>query len=246
MTAPRALTALITPLPEELAALRAAVEVDAERRVGRWRFVTGRLAGAPVVLAVTGDARQWAARGLIALLDAFPVDRLIVLGTAGGLSPDLAPGDLILARRVREGATDAPAPDAAWRERALASGRAVEGTVVTSEFILPYPEMKEALWRTLPGGGPAAVDLETAVYARLAARRGVPYLAVRAVVDPAEEALPMDFNLCRRPDGRVSRLRVVRRAVLHPGRFGELLRLRRRVRLCSERLAALAGELVAA
>jgi len=242
----RPLTAVITPLAEELAALLAATAVEGERRVGAWRFTLGRLAGAPVVLVATGDARQWAARGLIALLDAFPVDRLVVLGTAGGLSPRLAPGALIVARRVREGAIDAPAPDPAWQERALASGRAVAGTVVTSEFILPYPEMKEALWRTLPGGGPAAVDLETAIYARLAARCGVPYIAVWAVLDPAEEELPMDFNLCRRRDGRVSRSRVVGRAVLSPGRLGELVQLRRRVRLCSERLAELAEELLAA
>jgi adenosylhomocysteine nucleosidase len=242
----RPLTAIVTPLAEELAALRAATEVAEERRVGAWRFFAGRLAGAPVVLASTGDARQWAARGLIALLDAYPVERLVVLGVAGGLSPRLETGALILAARVREGAGEAPPPDPAWRERALASGRAVAGTVVTAEFILPYPAMKAALWRTLPGGGPAAVDLETAVYARIAARRGIPYLAVRAVLDPAEEELPLDFNLCRRADGRVSRGQVMRRTVFRPRRFGELVRLRRRVQFCSQRLADLAGELLAA
>ena len=69
---------------------------------------------------------------------------------------------------------------------------------------------------------------------------------MRAVLDPAEEELPLDFNLCRRPDGRVSRGQVMRRAVLRPRRLGELLRLRRRVQLCSQRLAELAEELLAA
>ncbi len=242
----RGLTAVVSPLPEELAGVVAATVVERRGRLGGARFAVGRLGGHPVVLASTGDAREAAARGLTALLDAFPVSRLIALGVAGGLSPALAPGTLIAARRVREGAADAPPPDPVWLDRALASGLAVAGTVVTSQFILPYPAMKTALWRTLPGEEPAAVDLESAVYARIAARRGVPFLVLRAVLDPAEEELPLDFNLCRRADGRVSRARVVGRAVLRPRRIPELARLRGRVRQCAERLAFLAGELVAA
>src|SRR5206468_11491242 len=115
----------------ELAAVRAATAL--ERTAGGHAF--GRLGGAPVVLAATGDGARAAARGLAALLDAAPVGRLLVLGVAGGLSPDLAVGDLLAARRAVDAGPETAAPDLssdpAWLAVAVAMG-AVAGTAVTA------------------------------------------------------------------------------------------------------------------
>ncbi len=232
------LTAIVSPLPAELRAVRALTAI--ERTAGGLAF--GRLGGAPVVLAATGDGAPAAARGLAALFAAARVDRLLVLGVAGGLSPDLAPGDLLAARRVIEDGRAAPPPDAGWLAAAVAGG-AVSGTAVSSARILVTPAEKRAVFRALAASGaagPATVDLESATYARLAAERGIPYLVVRAVIDAAGEPLPLDFNRARGAGGGVREARVVGMALARPQVWGALAQLRRRLRGGARGLARLA------
>jgi adenosylhomocysteine nucleosidase len=235
-------TAIVAPLAAELAAVRA--ETALERTVGGLAF--GRFGGAPVVLAATGDGARSAARGLAAVLDAVPVGRLLVLGVAGGLSPDLATGDLVAARRVVEDGREVAAADPAWLAAAVAGG-AIPGTALSTGRILVTPEEKRAAWRGLGGSplGPATVDLESAAYARVAAGRGIPLLVVRAVIDAAGETLPLDFNRCRAGEGGVDGARVVGRALLRPRVWGALADLRRRLRRSALGLARLAVQLAA-
>jgi nucleoside phosphorylase len=256
VSAPRvqtaALTAIVSPLAAELAPVRAATAVE---RVERTRttlggLAFGRLGGGPVVLAATGDGARAAARGLAALLDAAPVGRLLVLGVGGGLSPNLAPGDLVAARQVVEAGREVAAADPAWLAAAAALG-AIPGTVLTAPRILVTPEEKRAAWRGLEAlgsePGSATVDLESAAYARLAAARGIPLLVVRAVVDAASEALPLDFNRCRREEaGGVDEALVVGRALWRPRVWRGLADLRRRLRRSALALARLAIQLAAA
>jgi adenosylhomocysteine nucleosidase len=248
------LTAIVSPLPAELAAVRAATSVTAAERAeaaeineagGGLGLVCGRLGGAPVVLASTGDGAPAAARGLAALLDAVPVSRLLVLGVAGGLSPELAPGDLVAARRVVEDGGEVALPDPGWLAAALAGG-AVAGSAVTTRRILVTAEEKRAAWLALGDSGPAVVDLESAAYARLAAARGIPCLVVRAVIDAADETLPLDFNRARRAEGGVEEARVVRMALCKPQVWGALADLRRRLRRGARALARIAIHLAAA
>jgi hypothetical protein len=64
------------------------------------------------------------------------------------------------------------------------------------------------------------------------------------VSDAAWEDLPLDFDALRRPDGGVSRPRVVVRALAHPSVIPGLVRLSRRVRCCADRLARFATQLL--
>jgi adenosylhomocysteine nucleosidase len=214
-----------------------------------WSGWSGRLAGEPVVLAATGDGAAAAADGLAALFAAARPRRLLVLGVSGGLTPGLAAGTLVAARQVvgEDGkAAAVQAPDAEWLARAVAGG-ALAGTAVSVRRILGDPGAKQAALR-LAGepAAPAAVDLESATFAALATAHGVPYLVLRAVLDPAEETLPLDFEACRGAGGGVSNARVVLRALIRPRRFAGLWRLRGRVRDAASRLGALAERLVAA
>ena len=73
--------------------------------------------------------------------------------------------------------------------------------------------------------------------AAVAASLGIPFVVVRAISDPAEESLPLDFNDCLDPAGSISRARVVARAARNPALIAPLWRLRGRARACSRRLA---------
>jgi adenosylhomocysteine nucleosidase len=223
----------------------------------RRQWTRATLAGEEVVLATTGDGAAAAAAGVEALLAAVRPRRLLVLGVAGGLTPGLASGVLLAARRVvdEDGAAAPQAPDPAWLAQAVAGG-AVAGVAVTARAIQADPAAKRRLLRRAMAPAaeageaeeawpPTTVDLESLAYARGAAAHGVPYLVVRAVLDPADETLPLDFEACRTAGGQVSNTRVVLRALARPGSFRALWRLRGRVAEEASRLAALAQRLMA-
>jgi nucleoside phosphorylase len=228
----------------ELTPLLRRTRVTERANLDGCRTWVGELGPKPVLLACTGEGRRRAERGLRAVLDRQPVGRLLVLGVAGGLSPALTAGELLVARRVLRGGRPLPPPDAAWVERALGLGLARAGTAITSERILCTAADKSRAWSEVGEAEPATVDLESAAYAEVAAERGIPYFVLRAVSDPADEAFPLDLNLCLDADGGVSRARVIRRALMHPASVRGLWELRRRVGLCAENMARFAEELL--
>jgi adenosylhomocysteine nucleosidase len=266
-------TAIVCPLASELAGVLA---VTTARRVlrlhrgggRRLRVTLGRLAGEEVALAATGDGPAAAAAALEALAGALRPRRLLVLGVAGGLTPGLAGGTLVAARRVlaADGSPMPRHPDEGWLAQALRCG-AIAGIAVSAERILADPLAKQSALRMLPAADLASasaglsaagcaasrapipiatVDLESAAYARVAAAFSLPYLVVRSVLDTAEETLPLDFEACRGSGGGVGSARVIVRALAHPGVVADLWRLRSRVEEASLRLAALAVLLVGA
>jgi adenosylhomocysteine nucleosidase len=234
---------VIAAMAEEIAPLCARAETDRVMRIGSCRVQHGRLGGEAVILARTGEGRTRAERGAAALLDRFDPKLLVVVGIAGGLSPDLDAGDVVVAREVRDGGGPFRAPDPGWIGRALRDGRAVAGTVISTSEILGTPAEKAAARAGLPTDEPATVDLESAAFARAAAARNIPYVVLRAVSDTADERLPLDFNACRDQAGGIRRMAVVRRALLHPASVRGLWRLRRRLGRCADELADLTEKL---
>jgi nucleoside phosphorylase len=239
------------------------------RRPRRAVWRTGVLAGQPVALGTTGDGAAAAAAGLEALIAAVRPQRVLILGVAGGLTPGLAEGSLVAARQVVDASSAAApiAPEPAWLELAVACG-ATAGTVVSTPGIVGGPAAKAAARRralaaaadgdgapgaatapAAPAAGMAeatAVDLESWTYARVAAAHSLPLLVVRAVLDPAEEALPLDFESCRTPEGGVSTARVLLAALGRPRSLRALWRLRGRMSTAAARLATWARCLLAA
>jgi adenosylhomocysteine nucleosidase len=232
------LLAIVTALPEELAPFRRRASNRRSARVLSARYFLGRLAGRPVVMACTGAGRGRAEQGARALLDAFSVRGLVGAGVAGGLSPGLGVGEILVGDPVRDGSAAVRAPDASWVERALRSqGAPRRATLVTVDRLLWSAQGKASLWGTCSSAQPAAVDLESAAWARVAAERGIPYLILRSVLDRAEEDLSEFLARCQDPDGGLSRARVVRHALLRPRLVPGLLALRARTRSGGERLA---------
>jgi adenosylhomocysteine nucleosidase len=224
-------------MSEELAPLLALTEVDRRGKIDGCEVAWGRLGRTPVVIARTGDGHVRAERGAAALLGEVPVSRLLVIGVSGGLTGELRPGALVVGRRTVKGRAAAPAPDPDWLAVALRIDGATAGTLVTTREVLWTAASKAAVREQLEEDGPAVVDLETAVYAEAAATAGVPWLAVRAVCDTAEEELPVDFNQFRDGEGRLQRDRIMWHAMRHPTVVRGLREMQQRVSLCAGRLA---------
>jgi adenosylhomocysteine nucleosidase len=117
--------------------------------------------------------------------------RLVVsCGFCGALDARLEVGDLVLAASVRgagESAVEAPpAALLAAARRALSGLRFFEGEVLCTTSVAATPSEK----RALGAGGALAVDMETHALALAASKAGIPWLSVRAVLDPLGAALP--------------------------------------------------------
>lgn len=239
LDAARGRVAILAAMPEEIAGLMARATDCRRLSFGSSRALEATVAGRQTVLAVTGEGAGRASEAGRVLLSELPIGGLIVVGIAGGLSPSLAPGSVIVARRVLDDGGTAPAPDGRWAAAVQGCGNAVPGTILSSSSMLCTRDAKALAYARLGTAEPAVVDLESAALARVAAAHGVPYIAVRAVCDTAEENLPLDFNRYRDDSGELDRFRLARVALSRPALIAPLWRLRRRVAMCSETLAAL-------
>jgi nucleoside phosphorylase len=231
------LLGVVAALTEELEPLVARLAGAARVRVNGLRAHTGSLAGRPVVLAATGEGRRRAQEGVDALFERFPIERLLVVGVSGGLTPGAPEGTVLVADRLVGGEPLVPPPDPDWTARVASLPGIARGTVMTVAQVVSGTRAKAAARATLPGAEPAVVDLESAIYAHRAGRDGVPYLVIRAILDPAEEDLPIDFARFQGSDGEIDRTKVLAHAVAHPELIRTLWALRSRLRDCAVRLA---------
>ncbi len=73
--------------------------------------------------------------------------------------------------------------------------------------------------------GAIAVDMESHVVARAAAQHGVPFAAIRVMVDPVERTIPRSALAGSRPDGTIDPLAVMRSLVRYPRDLLGLMRM---------------------
>lgn len=173
--------------------------------------------------AVACGAGQRAASVLEALLRERTPALVVIAGVCGGLDPSLAPGDLVLARRLvsPDGGELSPRRDVF--EAARRAMRARRLPFVSSALLTqPRPAATRAdktrLWNE---HGAAGVDMETYAMARASEAAGVPWLALRAVLERAAEPLPRSL---RAWDGNADAA-VARGAAMRPWEWPAYLRL---------------------
>ena len=163
--------------------------------------------------------------------------RWIGAGFAGAISPGLPFGAVVVAAELAGGSGGAGALDPAMARRALACDPGARAARAASSAGIVGSRAEKARLLSAAGGSlPVTVDMESAAWAS-AARSGLPGVLVRVVTDAADDEIPHFVAASVGPDGRIDRGRLVRHAVLHPSAIGKLLALRRRARVCGERLA---------
>jgi adenosylhomocysteine nucleosidase len=109
-------------------------------------------------------------------------EALMSFGIAGGLIPELRPGALIVADKIVTAGGTYPAIS-----HIAAHVRAQVGPLYGDINISSHPTDKKSFHdRT----GALAVDLESGEVARVAAEANLPFMAIRAIADPAWRGLP--------------------------------------------------------
>jgi adenosylhomocysteine nucleosidase len=187
------------------------------------------LRGLGVAVACSG-ARPARARAEAARLIAEGAVGLVSFGLAGGLSPTLAAGDLVLADAVVLPGGGCIVTDLAWRSR-LSARIEVQGphqaAVAGSDRLLTTVAAKRTLFEAT---GALAVDMESHAVAEAAHREGLPFVVLRAIADVADQALPRAATVPLGPDGEVPLLAVARALLERPGELPPMLRIGRQSR----------------
>ena len=237
---------VLAALPDEVHELRAML-VDMRSLPGEGAVQRGRWRGRDVALAVTGDGDRNARVGAAAALRRVRARIVIAIGVAGGLSPELATGELLVAHRVmRENgnAWQAPPPWLAGASR-LAGARPA-ALISVARLAATVGDKRRLLTLTTERapGLMAAVDLESAAFAAAAAARGLPWLILRAISDTAAEELPPILNRCLDEGGAIRRRLLAARLFSQPSTLPQLLQLRQRVRACAAVLANAATSVI--
>jgi hopanoid-associated phosphorylase len=147
---------------------------------------------------------------------------IISIGIAGGLAPGLSPGDWVVASGVVTDGIRIPTNNL-WSQRLLdALPSATHADISGSDA----PVVAQADKRSLhEADGTVAVDMESHIAARIAARYGVPFAACRVIIDPAERTLPPAALVGMRDDGRPDVLAVIRSLCQQPRQVFALLRV---------------------
>jgi nucleoside phosphorylase len=216
---------VVSALLREQAALR--------RRLGVGRGDRVR-AGPGAWLAVTGDGAHRAEEGLARLVEDLRPARVLVIGLAGGLSPDVEAGELLVGERVLGGTFARPARALAPWPAAGARG----ATLVSASRIVARARDKARLWTRLGRPRPAAVDLESNAYVDIAERAGIALSILRVVSDARDEDLPAEISASTDAHGAVRPWAVALRAAARPRSWPHLARLERRASTAARRLAS--------
>lgn len=194
-----------------------------------------------VLLVLSGIGAERAARAARLLLES-GAKALLSWGAAAALDPALRPGTLLLPMEIVAADGKRLPVSSEWHARVLRTVSQVSGSLsartgalAESAAVLASPHDKLALLRR---SGALGADMESAAVARVAQEHGMPFLAVRAISDGCDTALP--FWLIQALDalGRPQPLRLCAGLLRHPGDILTLTRLARGFRAA---LSALSG-----
>lgn len=157
--------------------------------------------------------------------------QLISAGFSGALQPGLRVGDHVCATEVVDTHGNSWQ---ALRPSALAGCDIAAGRLLAAPELVGDPQEKQRLGRQYDA---LAVDMESAIAARVCQEYQVPFACLRVISDDWQTSLsPHLVEMLRR--GRVSLPRLAVQVLRHPKLIGELGRLARQTRRASQELVA--------
>lgn len=212
---------VIGAMEQEVEHLRSLLEGSRTEVVGGFAYHAGRLSGAEVVLLKCGIGKVNSAVGCALLLEKYRPTAIVNTGSAGGLLPSQAVGDVVVSDAALYHDVDVtafgyakgqvPGQPASFgadpvlaraAERALdalqargelpASLRHTRGVVGSGDVFVHDPDLVASIRRAFPEL--CAVEMESASIAHACALFGTPFVIVRALSDIAGKESPMSFD----------------------------------------------------
>jgi adenosylhomocysteine nucleosidase len=244
---------LVAVLQELRPLLRLCSSVRRVQQKGMTYF-EGRVHGHEVVLAAGGVGTTAARTAAETLARDYKPTLFINAGFAGGLKDDVAVSDVVLGAEILGVSfTGASASGAGKVERSYALGlpafsaqpsathRLHRGKILSANTLVTRASDKRALGSAFDA---LAVEMESAAVADVAARGGIPFMAVRAITDGVGDDLPRELDSIL-ASGRVQWKALVCACIRHPATVGELRRLAARARMAGDSLREFLGATLA-
>jgi adenosylhomocysteine nucleosidase len=187
----------------------------------------------PIMVQCRGPGPERATRAAEILLNA-GCTALMSFGLAGGLAPMHSSGTILLPRTIlRLPATDSStglSVDPTWhaalssRFKRDSSCRVSTGPLLSSAHVVATAADKKSLYDLL---GAAGVDMESHAVAQVAAQYGVPFVAVRMILDPVDQSIPDALRAAMTEDGDIDSKAGFMALFRAPGLIGAARRLNR-------------------
>jgi adenosylhomocysteine nucleosidase len=209
------ISGIVVALPEELATLTSK-RIDK----GHCVFIANTLL---VTFSGTGGKN---AKLAAELLVAKGATQLISWGCAAALQADMKSGDLILADTLIDCNDTKLVVNADWHNHSkqlLSQSMPVHcGSLAESLEIVSSSEEKQQL-QTFTGA--IALDMESAAIAKVAQKNSLPFLVIRAIVDPVTMDLPRAIQYAANTEGDIVVSRLLLFLALHPLELPGLIKL---------------------
>ena len=206
-----------------------------------------------IVVIEGGFGNERAREAVVAAVERYGPEAIVSAGFAGAVKEGIEPGDLYICERLLclEGSA------ALWGAEGTKEGRPLDTRVLRkliraesqafrSGGCLTVPQlvsggaMKDWIGKTYPV---SLIDMESYWASEAAREASVPFLAVRAVLDPLDQTLPPFVARATENPGRVW-LEAVRYLFTRPSDAPQLLRLRSQSRAARAALAGFLSRLV--
>ena len=206
------LTGIICAMPLEMEGLRARMTDITVQKVSGIEFVSGRIGTSPVVTAVCGVGKVFAALCAQTMILTYAPARIINTGVAGSLSPELTIGQIAIARDVVQHDMDTspigdpvgllsginiihiPAEISLCEELAAAAAACEltvkTGTVATGDQFISTTAQKTFIRDTF---GAIACEMEGGAVGHVCYVNRTPFAVLRAISDGGDEAAQMDY-----------------------------------------------------
>jgi adenosylhomocysteine nucleosidase len=209
--------AVLGAMEEEIARLRERLTHVREETVARIRVFRGSFDGTEIILAQTGIGKVSAAICTQMIIDSYGADRLLFCGVAGGLAPNMQPGDIVVASHLIQYDMDLTAFGRRLGE-IPGLGRLLEcdpelvqlaaaafddafpgedapnlmiGTVASADRFIKDRDEQRRLQREFSA---LATEMEGAAAGQTCYVNDVPFVVVRAISDGASQSAQDEFS----------------------------------------------------
>jgi adenosylhomocysteine nucleosidase len=221
------------------------VEALRSSRDGGFALWSGHHRGVEVSIVQTGIGPERAARALSWVQRSLRPDAVLSTGCAGGLTPGLVPGEVVVCEEVITPDGLSRPTSIAWCERYGAAAAAAalpvrRGAILSNPVIVTITAEKR---RLAAAAGALAVEMEAAAIAAWAAEIGAQFAAARVILDSAEMPIAADVAALTSGSGGLSPRRLLAAVTRRPSIVRDFLAIGAAARRCRAALDALHREL---